>query len=224
MGRAAVAAAEADPGLLAQVGIHGLAFGHGIEREFVAEIVEGEFEAIRKLLCVGDGFGQIGEELLHLLRRFQVTLGVAGEQASGGGERTVMADGSEGVREFAGFGDGVVDAVGRQQREMECLGQIDRNAIAGFFFAVEVALEFDVNILGAEDGDELIDLFSGFLCAALLQGCGERAFVTAGKADQAFGVFFEFLCRDGALAFPSAQLHFGDEPAEVLVTGTGLNQ
>src|SRR6266576_4560344 len=107
---------------------------------------------------------------------------------------------------------------------MERAGEGDGEAVAGFFLAVEVALEFDVDILRAEDGDELIDLFSGFLYAALLQGCGERAFVTAGKADQAFGVFFEFLCRYGALTFPGAQLHFGDEPAEVLVTGTGLNQ
>ena len=107
---------------------------------------------------------------------------------------------------------------------MERAGEVDGEAVAGFFFAVEVALEFDVNILGAEDGDELIDLFSGFLCAALLQGCCEWAFVTAGEANQAFGVFFEFLCRDGAFTFLGAQLHFGDEAAEVLVTGTGLNQ
>ncbi len=194
MRRAAVAVAEANPGLLAEEGIHGLAFGHGIAREFVAEIVEGEFEAIGKFLCVGDGFGQIGEELLHLLRRFQVALGVAGEQASGGGERAVIADRGEGIAEFAGFGDGIVDAVGGEQREMERAGEVDGEAVAGFFFAMEVALEFDVDILGAEDGDELIDLLPGFICAALLEGCGEWAFVAAGEADESFGVFFEFLC------------------------------
>ena len=34
------------------------------------------------MLC--DGFRQVGEELLHLARRFQMAFGVAGEQASGG--------------------------------------------------------------------------------------------------------------------------------------------
>ena len=90
--------------MLAQKGIHGLAFGHGIAREFVAEIVEGEFEARGKFDRVGDGFGQVGEELLHFLRRFQKAFGVAGEQASGGGESAVMADRGEGVAEFASFG------------------------------------------------------------------------------------------------------------------------
>ncbi len=45
MGSAAVALAEPFPGALAQEGIHGLALGHGIAREFVAEIVEREFQA-----------------------------------------------------------------------------------------------------------------------------------------------------------------------------------
>ena len=48
-GGAAVAVAKTDPGLLAQKGIHGLAFRYGIAREFVAEIVEREFEAMRKV-------------------------------------------------------------------------------------------------------------------------------------------------------------------------------
>ena len=56
---------------------------------------------------------------------------------------------------------------------------------------------------------------------SLLQGCGEWAFVAAGEADQSFGVLFEFLCRDCAFAFLRAQLHFGDQAAEVLIAGAG---
>ena len=97
------------------------------------------------MLC--DSFGQVGEQLLHLLRRFQMTLGVAREQAAGGRKRAVVADGSEGVAKFASFGDGVVHAVRREQRKMERAGEIDSDAVAGFFFAVKMALQFDVNIL-----------------------------------------------------------------------------
>ena len=150
-----------------------------------------------------------------------MALGVAGEQASGGGERAMVADGGEGVAQFASFGSGVADAVGGEQRKMQRAGDVDGGAVAGFFFAMEVALQFDVDIFGAEDADELIDLAASFVDAALLQGCGERAFVAAGEADQAFGVFFEFLCADCAFAFLGAQLHFGDQAAEVLVAGAG---
>ena len=37
---------------------------------------------------------------------------------------------------------------------------------------MEVTLQFDVDILLAEDSDELIELTAGFVWTALLQGCG----------------------------------------------------
>ncbi len=181
---------EAFPGAVAQERIHGLALGHGIAREFVAEIVEGEFQAGGKFLRIGDGFGQVGEELLHLLRGFQKALGVAGEQASGGGESAVVADGGEGVAQFAGFGGGVADSVGGEQRKIQRAGDVDCGAVAGFFFALEMALQFDVDVIAAENADELIDLASSFVDAAVLQGCGEGAFGSAGEADEALGVFW----------------------------------
>ena len=52
----------------------------------------------------------------------------------------MMADRRERVAEFAGFGDGVVDAVGGEQGEIERTGEIDGDAVAGFFFALEMAL------------------------------------------------------------------------------------
>ena len=73
----------------------------------------------------------------------------------------------------------------------------------------------------AEDADELIELAAGLVRVALSQGCGERAFVAAGEADESFGMFFEFFMRDGAFAFLGAQLHFGDQAAEILVAGAG---
>ena len=82
---AAVALTKSLPGTLAQERVHSLAFGHGIAREFVAKIVERKFQPGRKFQRVGDGFWQVSEELLHLLRGFQKAFGVAGEQASGGG-------------------------------------------------------------------------------------------------------------------------------------------
>jgi hypothetical protein len=115
----AIAQAEPFPGALAQERVHSFAFGYGIAGKLVAEIVEREFEARGKFERVGDGFGQVGEKLLHLLRGFHVTLGVAGQQSSRCGQRAVMADGGECVAKFAIFRGGVVDAVGREQRKIE---------------------------------------------------------------------------------------------------------
>ncbi len=55
---------------------------------------------------------------------------------------------------------------------MQRVGDIDGGAVAGFFFAMEMALQFNVDVFLSEDGDELSDLAAGFVDAALLQGCG----------------------------------------------------
>ena len=118
---------------------------------------------------VGDGFRQIGEQLRHFLAAISdVTLGVAGEQAAGGHQRALVADGGEDVAELAVVRGGVADAVGGEQRKMQVAGDFDGDAVAGFFFAVEVALQFDVDIVGAEDAGEAIDCASGFGRAAFL--------------------------------------------------------
>ena len=71
---------------------HGLAFRHRISGEFVSQIFEREFQSRRKLHRVGDGFRQVGEKLLHLLRRFQITLGVARQQTPGSFQRSMIAN------------------------------------------------------------------------------------------------------------------------------------
>ena len=125
------------------------------------------------------------------------------------------------IAEFAGFSSGVADAVGGEQRKIQRAGDVDGSAVAGFFFALEMALQFDVDVFVSEDGDESIDLATSFIDAALLYGCGQRPFCTAGEADQAIGMLFEFFDADCAFAFFGAQLHFGDEAAEILVAGAG---
>jgi hypothetical protein len=84
----------------------------------------------------------------------------------------VVADGGESVAKFATLSGGVADSVGREQRKMQRTGESDGVAIARFFFTLEVALQFDVDIAGTKDSDQLIDATSSFFKAALLQGCG----------------------------------------------------
>ena len=100
-----------------------------------------------------------------------------------------MADGGKGVAQFAGFGSGVADSVRGQHRKIQRACDVDRNAVAGFFLALKMTLQFDIDIFGPENADELIDLAEGFVDASVLQGCGERTFGAPGEADQALGVF-----------------------------------
>src|SRR5579864_1903994 len=83
-----------------------------------------------------------------------------------------------------------------------------------------MALQFDVDVFGAEDGDELVELITGFVDAASLQGRREWTFNAASEADEAFGMLFEFLRSNCAFAFLRSQLHFRDQAAEILVADT----
>ena len=87
-----------------------------------------------------------------------------------------------------------------------------------------MTLQFDVDVAGTKDSDQLIDSASSFFDATLLQSCRKRALRTAGKADEAVGVFFEFFCADCAFAFFGAQFHFGDQAAEILITGARCDE
>ncbi len=93
--------------------------------------------------------------------------------------------------------------------------------VAGFLFAMVVALQFDVDVFVSEDADELIDLPTGFVHAALPQSRCQWAFRAAGEADESGSMFFEFFFANRAFAFLGAHFHFGDQAAEVLVAGTG---
>ena len=120
-----------------------------------------------------------------------------------------------------GLWRGVVDSVGCEKRKLQRASDVDGDAVAGFFFPLEMALEFDIDILRAENADQVGELSAGLVRATLGQGSGKRAFVAAGQQDQAWGMFFEFLCCDRAFAFFGAQLHFCDQATQVLVPGTG---
>ena len=80
-----------------------------------ASSVNSSREESSTVLC--QGLRQIGEKLLHLLRRFQMTLGVARQQTSGSGQRFVISNRGEYIAEFTLPRRRIADAISRQQRE-----------------------------------------------------------------------------------------------------------
>ena len=76
--------------------------------------------------------------------------------------------------------------------------EIQQRLVVRFFVAVEMALQFHVDVLCAEHVEDV-----------LVGTCGE--------ADQALGEFGEFFGSGRAFAFLGAQLHAGDQAAEILI-------
>jgi hypothetical protein len=108
---------------------------------------------------------------------------------------------------------------------MEVAGNFDSDAVAGFFFAMEMALEFDVDVFLAKDVGETLDRAAGFGRASFFERAGERAFFASGEADDTSGVLGEFVLKYRSFFFSlCAQLHSGDELAEILVAGAGGDQ
>src|SRR5580658_1101588 len=98
------------------------------------------------------------------------------------------------VEDFALCLGRVADAVGGDEGQLEGAGEIEDGLVAGFFFAIEMALEFDVNVAGPEGAGEVGEGFGG---GAVLQREGERTFVAAGEAEEAVGELGEVFERCG---------------------------
>ena len=174
---------------------------------------------------VGQGLRQVGEKLLHLLRRFQMTLGVARQQTSGSGQRFVISNGGEDVAKFTLPRRRIADTIGRQQRKLQRAGNFDGGAVARFLLAMKMALQFHIDVALAKicrSGDSTECRASSI--PPLSQRGGERAVIAPGQADQSASMFLQFLLADSAFAFLRPQLHLGDQAAEILVAGAGGDQ
>ena len=116
-GDGAAAGAGAGEGDLVQKGGHRPAVGRGVGGEFVAEVVEGEREALFEVRGIFHGVGEIAEQRLHRERGFEVALGVGFEVAAGGVECGVMAQTGEDVGDFAVRGGMTAGSAGRRSSD-----------------------------------------------------------------------------------------------------------
>ena len=82
----------------------------------VAELVEGEFEALQHREGFGDRLGIIAEEPRHLGGVLEVALGIGFEQPPGILNRPVLADAGDHVLERPAFGGVVEHVVGGEER------------------------------------------------------------------------------------------------------------
>ena len=206
--------AGADVGDLAQERRLGLPGRHRVVREPVAEILHRELEPVGQLARGGDGVRQVREEPGHLRRGFEIALGVGHQPPAGIGQRGVLADtGEHVVQRPLGLGR-EAHAVGGEDRHAERLGQRHEHLVVPGLVALQVPLHLHVDLLAAEDAHQPIQQPAD----AVAVGPQQRP---AGQRHQPGHVPVEILERERALALRRAQLHRGDEAAEVAVALLG---
>ena len=66
----------------------------------------------------------------------------------------MFANAGENIEHFAAIRFRVLDAVGREERQLICTRKINQFAINPFFSASEMPLDFDENIFTAKCGDQ----------------------------------------------------------------------
>jgi hypothetical protein len=217
----AVTEADAFHDALVEEAFHGVARADGIAGEFVTEVFEREGEPLRYIAGALHRMRQVVKEGTHLLRRSQVAARIDGEQTTGVRQRFAIADAGEDVEDLAVVLRGVAHAVGGDHGKMERRGDAQRCLVAPLLFPLLVALELDVYIVAAIDGDQPINSRAALRLTATRERCRERTLVAAGKADQSAGELLQIV--DAGRAFGFGQLtHLvaRDHLAEVLVAST----
>ena len=213
-----VASAGTGEGDGAEERFHGFAGGDGVFGEGVAEVGEGEGEGVGEVDGVRDGFGAVREEAFHLGGRAEMTFGICGEGASGFVEVCVEADAGDEVEEFAFVAGGAGDAAGGEEGEAVCIGDVDAGGVRLFFTALEMALEFDEEVVFSECISEAGDGFMEERGVVGLECVEEGALVIAGECDQAGSGFCEFVPSDARASFWASKMGAREELAEVSVS------
>ena len=76
----------------------------------------------------------------------------------------------------------------------------------------------------SKDLHEVLDRTARFFQAATREGSGQWTFVATSQANQSAGMFLEFFVANRAFTFFSAELHFRNQAAKILVTGAGVDE
>src|SRR5262245_9087236 len=135
-----------------------------------------------------------------------------------------MAQRGENVAEFAFLFGGIRHAIGREDGKLQSMGYFDGDTVAGFFFAVKMPLQFDVNILASEDFDQAKNRSKCFPRTAARERRGKRAIICTCKADKSRGVLFQLIFKNCTFFFRGAQFHFCDQATKVLIASAVLDE
>ncbi|MNM60872.1 hypothetical protein D3C81_721650 [compost metagenome] len=205
---------QAFVGHMPQVVVDAHAVGRGEVRQEVLAQLHLDVAALGNLDGVGDGVGQVAEELGHFLGRLQVLLVAVATRTARVIEGPALTDTDAG---FVGVKVRLLDetyVVGSHQRGAKLVGQCHRR-VHVFFVACPIgALHFNIEALG-EHAHPVLKKRFGFVLPTRQQRHANVAFLARGQGNQALaGRGDPFTLEDDqaiALAIgPAARDQFGE--------------
>jgi hypothetical protein len=152
-----------------------------------------------------------------------MALALRGEEAAGPIERHVVPDRSQDVVELLVLMPRIAHAVRRDERQLQRAGEIDERAVSVLLLPQVVALELDVEPARKDPAEAREEILRG-VEASLPERARDRALVASGQDVQSLGVRGDLVERDGGLPLRLPERARGDQPAEVPVAGTGLDE
>ncbi len=172
---------------------------------------------------VVDGLRQIGEELDHFLRRLEIMLGAQPPPLIDG-DIASFRDADQRVMRLVIVGAREIRLVGRDDRQMRVVSQVEQQRLDHPLLLQPVALQLDIEAVA----ENALERVQGALGKSEIVG-GERAVDhavgAAGERDQAFMVKCQMRNRDHRLAAIGAvAIGFGRELDEIGVAGLVLGE
>jgi hypothetical protein len=139
------------------------------------------------------------------------------------GKCDLVVQAGEDVEDSTLRGGGMADAVGGHERQLHGPRELHHRLIAPFLFAIQVPLQFNIDVVTPEQADESIESFAPGMA-------GERAFHSAGDTEQPVGEFREII--RGSSRFKArfrilrarAEFHAGDQATQVLIARAGFDE
>ncbi len=114
--------------------------------------------------------------------------------------------------------------VGRHKPALVALAELDQLAVEGRQLGDVVRLQFDEEVIRAEDLVIPVEFAAGFFRVLLQEGAGYLGRHAPGGADQAFGMGGEKFVVDAGVVIETFQLGSGRDLEQVLVSGHVLGQ
>ena len=188
----------------------GLARRHRILGKPIAQIRHRVLQAIGELARARHRLRQIAEERRHVGRRLEIPLRVRRKAPARARQIRVVMDAREHVEQRAPGRRREAHAVGGDDRHAKGRRQIDERAVVGFLVPVEMTLQLHVHAMPAEQSDEAIEQPADAVAAAVERGAAD-------ERDEPARAPVQLLQRERAFALRRAELHAGDEAAQVAV-------
>ena len=123
----------------------------------------------------------------HLSRALEMSFGVGRQRIAGGIEMRVQSRAGEDIEHLAARGVVVQHAIGRQQRQALCIGQIQQERIQRPFLAPAMSLHFHEKIFRSKNTPQALEMLFRSRAPARGEMPAQRAVLIAGERDQAIG-------------------------------------